>query len=222
MDQTIHNEDLYLGVDQSLASTGWCITNAAGDLIDYDLLRISPASDPKNKKREIPELHPALEAVVGGGEEWLTHNKPMQQYFMAAAVRNMMRNMHIRYNCTRLSENHVMHVCLEGLGFGSTGDAARSLAGLQFMLIDGFYDAFADDYMIKFADPTLRVATPTTVKKFATGKGNASKEEIFDALPDRIKEEFSKIPKSKGRYDLADAYWLSRYGYEMKGKENAT
>lgn len=49
------------------------------------------------------------------------------------------------------------------------------------------------------------------LKKYATGKGNADKQQMFDALPDDVQAKFIKYPKSKGRYDLADAYWLHAY-----------
>lgn len=220
--QVRHKKPLIIGVDQSLASTGWCITDVDGNLIAYDLVQVSPASDPKNKKRDIPVLHPALDVLVGGGEEWLKQNKPMQQYYMAAAVRNVMTNLYLKTNALTMSENAPLHVCMEGLGFGSTGDAARSLAGLQFLLIDGFKTAINDEFTVKFVDSFVDIATPTTVKKFATGSGKATKDEMFDALPKTVKDKFLKIPKTKGRYDLTDAYWLSQYGFVLRGLYNAS
>lgn len=68
-----------------------------------------------------------------------------------------------------LSENKVDQVYLEGYSFGSTGrvfNIAENTAILK-------YNLWAD--MIHFD-----VIPPTTVKKFATGKGNASKEDMFN------------------------------------------
>jgi len=58
----------------------------------------------------------------------------------------------------------------------------------------------------------ISIVPPTTLKKFATGNGNAKKEAMFDALPSETKQVFEeKTLKSKGRFDVTDAYWLSKY-----------
>lgn len=93
---------------------------------------------------------------------------------------------------------------IEGLAMGNIGgNSSRDLAGLQFIMIASFTNAGYD----------VIVTPPTRIKKFATGKGNSKKEALFESLPTELKMKFSSIPKSKGRYDLTDAYWLSRYGY---------
>jgi Holliday junction resolvasome RuvABC endonuclease subunit len=51
---------------------------------------------------------------------------------------------------------------------------------------------------------------PSELKKFATNKGNANKELMFDNLPKEIKNEVEKeYSKNSGLYDITDAYWLS-------------
>lgn len=96
----------------------------------------------------------------------------------------------------------VTHVNIEGLGFGATGDATRNLAGLQYLIITKLLNIGLK--------PTI--VAPTSLKKFATGSGKAKKTEVFDAIEAHNPTYFvklSKVLKTKGRYDLADAYWLA-------------
>lgn len=94
-------------------------------------------------------------------------------------------------------------VALEGLAFGMRGSATRDLAGLQFTIVQ---------YLRKHHhDP--EIITPKTLKKFAVGKGNAKKEDLYEALPDDVKEMIHEkgFKKTTGRYDITDAYWLAKY-----------
>lgn len=90
---------------------------------------------------------------------------------------------------------------IEGLSFASTGNATRNLAGLQFVIVTSIMEDFPK---IK-----INIVAPQTLKKISVQNGHAKKEELFDKLPNDIKEEYIKYPKTNGRFDLTDAYWLS-------------
>ncbi|MGY2463238.1 hypothetical protein [Vreelandella sulfidaeris] len=55
----------------------------------------------------------------------------------------------------------------------------------------------------------VAVIAPTALKKAATTSGRADKQMMLDAVPADDREQLSKIGKTKGRYDLADAYHLA-------------
>ncbi len=95
---------------------------------------------------------------------------------------------------------NVNHIAIEGLAFSKMGDATRDLAGLQFTVVN-FQRMKSRDVLI---------IPPNTVKKIATGKGNAKKEQLYEALPADIKNllDANKYKKTTGRYDLTDAYWI--------------
>ena len=107
-----------------------------------------------------------------------------------------------------LNANKVDQVYLEGYSFGSTGrvfNIAENTAILK-------YNLWGD--MIHFD-----IIPPTTVKKFATGKGNASKEDMFN----KFNEENPNIdlrgiltPRSTGVIsplnDIVDSYYILKYG----------
>lgn len=93
---------------------------------------------------------------------------------------------------------------LEGLPFGNLpGNSGKNLAGLQFVIITKWRAVQGEgrDFIV----------APTALKKFATGSGKAAKDDMVYALPTDIQSEVRAQPKSKGRHDLADAWWLSEY-----------
>jgi len=98
----------------------------------------------------------------------------------------------------------VTRVQIEGLGFNAKGNATRDLSGLQFIIISSLLDA-------GFDTDSIELIAPTSLKKFATGNGKASKDDMFNALPDYERGEIGCYAKSKGRFDLTDAYFLSTF-----------
>lgn len=99
--------------------------------------------------------------------------------------------------------------CIEGLSYGSAGSigsANRDLAGLQFIVISKLLDRIDDQYGL--------ILPPKSLKLFATNSGKAGKDDMVEALKEKYPEFYKslmKVPKTKGRYDLADAFWLSEY-----------
>lgn len=112
----------------------------------------------------------------------------------------------------RLGELHwafePTHLLIEGLAFVAKGNATRELAGLFYCIQD----------RLKYTHgaTSIQVVPPTTLKKFATGKGNAGKPAVRESLPEDVNQYLSlKYPKSKGLSDIVDAYWLARWGQEI-------
>lgn len=119
-------------------------------------------------------------------------------------------------------------VGLEGLAFSKFGDATRDLAGLQFTLVNYLRHVhFYDEVDGEFAPNTnLIIISPNELRKFATTKGNAKKEQMVDSLPKNVLESFQKknYKKTTGLYDVTDAYWIARYVLEVfkrKSKSDA-
>lgn len=102
---------------------------------------------------------------------------------------------------------------LEGLAFAQIGNATRDLAGLQFVIITYLR------HVHKITN-TLTIIAPNELKKFATTKGNAKKQDMVDNLPLDISEVFQKtFKKTKGLYDITDAYWIAKYILELDSKK---
>ena len=64
---------------------------------------------------------------------------------------------------------------------------------------------------------------PSVVKKFATGKGNADKEKMYDQFyvdtGVNLMEVFEQNTLSNPVTDIVDSYYIAKAGYEItKGK----
>lgn len=95
-------------------------------------------------------------------------------------------------------------VILEGLSMGGVSNSSRNLAGLQFCIVNMLIELGLKK--------NITIIAPTSLKKQSVGNGRASKDEMVDGLPEDVKERIMKVPKTRGRYDLTDAYWLCQYG----------
>lgn len=104
-----------------------------------------------------------------------------------------------------LAKNHNPEfIAIEGLAFGMRGSATRDLAGLQFIIVAWLQEIRGFEF---------EIVSPKSVKKFATGSGKASKVEMFDALPQKIKVflvDDLGLKKTKGLYDVTDAYHIGK------------
>lgn len=160
----------FVGIDQSYTSSGYCIVDEAGTVIEIGTVKTS------NKT---------------GGDIYT-------------------RAQSVAVALEQLVKQYDPHMCgIEGLAFGMRGDATRDLAGLQFVIITQFRrETNYGENMV--------IVSPNAVKKFATSKGKASKQEMVDSLPanvlDLIQEKNYK--KSTGLYDVTDAYFIAMYTLE--------
>ena len=68
----------------------------------------------------------------------------------------------------------------------------------------------------KFKTETI---PPTVIKKFATGRGNASKDDMLDAW--KKEDNTFKLIQETGNpaSDIIDAYFICKYGYEQLSED---
>lgn len=103
-----------------------------------------------------------------------------------------------------IRKHHVNVVVLEGISYGSVGSASLvDLAGLNYCIRMTALNIGC----------TIRLASPMSVKKMATGNGGAEKEEMIWAWQNC--EPSIKDIKLKKVDDLADSYFLARI-YEQE------
>jgi hypothetical protein len=108
----------------------------------------------------------------------------------------------------------VTKVFLEGYSFGSTGrvfNIAENTAILKYNLWDAQID--------------IEVIAPTTIKKFATGSGRASKELMYEKFCEENSDAHLKemlTPRSSNIInpvsDIVDAYYILKYGIWCMGE----
>lgn len=104
-----------------------------------------------------------------------------------------------------IKEYGVESVSIEGLAFGSVNaNATRDLAGLQFLIVS--------KVRIVQGIP-IEIIAPTSLKKFATTSGKATKKDMIAALPGTVLEHFKSqgFRVTTGLADLTDAYFLAQF-----------
>ena len=115
-----------------------------------------------------------------------------------AKLRGAERLMHIEREIAQVAEMDLKLIAIEGYSFGSQGRAIFQIGELGGVLRRLFF-------VLKI--PYLEIP-PQTLKKFATGKGNAHKDEVMLAVYKRWGLECANS-------DQADAYVLARIGWTL-------
>ena len=104
-------------------------------------------------------------------------------------------------------------VMIEDYSFGSKGkvfNLAENCGILKYMLYKAGYRFFT--------------VPPTVVKKFATGKGNATKDKMYGKFVEETEIDLHKIisPTTKlgsPTTDIVDAWYIARYMHELTNKK---
>lgn len=188
-----------MGVDQSLNSTGVCVYSAVKRTVKgtpkinicrpmyYNIL-----PEQKVTKKLASTEHESFKILTYFKQE----GNDYESKELAKTTNIMAICSHIGY---LIETWHPDALVMEGISYGSVGSASLiDLAGLNFCI---------RQLAIKHGTP-VRLASPMTVKKLATGNGGALKEEMVWAWRNcdkLIKDlDITKVD------DLADAYWLAR------------
>lgn len=110
-----------------------------------------------------------------------------------------------------MSVHKVDMVYIEGYSYGSTGKVfhiAENTAVLKYNLWDAKLD--------------FEIVPPTVIKKYATGKGNANKEKMYEAFVNEnpnVDLRSDLTPRSSNVIspvsDVVDAYFIAKYGLSI-------
>ena len=97
-------------------------------------------------------------------------------------------------------------IFIEGYSFGSKGQAVFQIAENGGIL----------KYRLK--EYNYRILVPSVIKKFATGKGNADKQKMYEQFTKDTNTNLMKvfdIPTLNNPVtDVIDAYYIAKAGYE--------
>lgn len=97
---------------------------------------------------------------------------------------------------------------IEASSFGSSGPGHDELAGLRVLTRYRLY---------RLGIPYVLVP-PATLKKYTTGRGNATKDQMVAAMDALYGHGMASIVKAHGRYDQTDAFALAAMGYDAMGQ----
>lgn len=179
--------DVVMGIDPSINSTGVCITTNNKD--KYILI-------PGKLTKKMREFRSDYIDIIcynkanpqGGGYEEKEYIKTCNIYAICEILENL------------IIINHVTHVNMEGISYGSVGSAALAdLAGLNFAI----------RCMLKRNNISFTTVPPTGLKKFAVANGSADKDLMVYAWK-TVQPQIRDITNIKVD-DLADSYFLAHY-----------
>lgn len=195
--------DIFIGIDPSTNSSGVVVlTYKDEELISENYYIIKP--DKLTKKEAAAELDVANFSYV-------LYNKltsETEDDHFEAEIKKTKNFIRIVSKCSecilkeanKYKANYRLHICQESISYGSV-KLTRSifdLSGLNYLL---------RNMALHLQDCDLIIATPSEIKKFASGAGNAKKEvmvELFKAGHPKF-----NLPKLD---DVADAYWMAKFG----------
>ena len=188
-----------IGVDQSLTCTGIVAGLPSFGLSeDFEMLKYVTITT--NKDTDTTTLTKA--ATMHWGED------QVKTIARCSIVANQVIDFCKEFCAEHLKDGDTLSFSIEGLAWGARGNAVRDLASLQGLIIEAALRGLPVD--------NVSIISPTTVKKRATGDGKAKKDALFESLPPDAHDKFLEYKKTKGRYDLTDAYWIAAVGGEGK------
>ena len=208
------NTILYVGIDPSINSTGITIARYENNVeVEIKFYIIKNGKLTKRESAANDSID-NFEYIIYNKID-LTQFKDDNHVFEYYKTKNMVEVVNTIYDLI-LNEAKkyisAVNVVIEGISYGSSirTKSVFDLAGLNYMIR---YKLITGDIQ----HLNLSIATPSNIKKYATGKGNANKESIMTIFK-YIFPEMQNIPKLD---DIADSYFMAYFALELD-KKNGT
>lgn len=202
---------LYVGIDPSINSTGITIARYENNVeVEIKFYIIKNGKLTKRESAANDSID-NFEYIIYNKID-LTQFKDDNHVFEYYKTKNMVEVVNTIYDLI-LNEvkkyTSTVNVVIEGISYGSSirTKSVFDLAGLNYMIR---YKLITSDIQ----HLNLSIATPSNIKKYATGKGNANKESIMTIFK-YIFPEMQNIPKLD---DIADSYFMAMFSRDIECK----
>jgi Holliday junction resolvasome RuvABC endonuclease subunit len=178
-----------VGIDYSLNSPAICI---AGDDFDFDKCSFHFLT---SKKKHIGKFGKNI-----FGYEIKDYKTPIERFTNISTWALDIIHKH---------KTDTAKVFIEGYSFGSKGQAVFQIAENCGIL----------KYRLQLSPSILYdTVVPSVIKKFASGKGNADKQLMYDSFNKHTKQDLLKMfdmgKLSNPVTDIVDSYYIAKVGYE--------
>ena len=178
-----------VGIDYSLNSPAICI---AGDDFDFDKCSFHFLT---SKKKHIGKFGKNI-----FGYEHKEYNTPIERF---TNISTWALDIIHKY------KSDTAKVFIEGYSFGSKGQAVFQIAENCGIL----------KYRLQLSPSILYdTVVPSVVKKYASGKGNADKQLMYDSFIKHTKQDLLKMfdmgKLNNPVTDIVDSYYIAKVGYE--------
>ena len=205
------NTILYVGIDPSINSTGITIARYENNVeVEIKFYIIKNGKLTKRESAANDSID-NFEYIIYNKID-LTQFKDDNHVFEYYKTKNMVEVVNTIYDLI-LNEvkkyTSTVNVVIEGISYGSSirTKSVFDLAGLNYMIR---YKLITSDIQ----HLNLSIATPSNIKKYETGKGNANKESIMTIFK-YIFPEMQNIPKLD---DIADSYFMAMFSRDIECK----
>lgn len=203
--------NIFVGIDPSINSTGVCILETDDNnkqvnckfyiIKNGKLTKKESKAEDDNAKIFQYVLYEKLDTSIKNIEDYKTleWNKTKNMINVCKCIKDIV----FKYISNHNGVLNV-YVCQEGISYGSTvkTKSVFDLAGLNYLLRSTFINSSVCNYFV--------IASPSEIKKFATGKGNANKEmmvNMFSCIFPNL-----QLPKVD---DICDAYFMANYASKL-------
>ena len=205
------NTILYVGIDPSINSTGITIARYENNVeVEIKFYIIKNGKLTKRESAANDSID-NFEYIIYNKID-LTQFKDDNHVFEYYKTKNMVEVVNTIYDLI-LNEvkkySAIVNVVIEGISYGSSirTKSIFDLAGLNYMIR---YKLITGDIQ----HLNLSIATPSNIKKYATGRGNANRESIMTIFK-YIFPEMQNIPKLD---DIADSYFMAMFSRDIECK----
>lgn len=195
--------EYFVGIDPSINSTGICIRKYDGEnFVKENFVILTPNRKLTKKENTANDSIFNFEYVFYDSEDLKTYSgmnhfseywKSWNMICCAKAIKDVVKEF-TKDNPEKIS------IVLEGISYGSSVRTRSifDLAGLNYLVREKF---------IEKENIIVTIATPSEIKKFASGNGNCNKEVIV-SLFKASHPELEIVPKID---DISDAWFMSNY-----------
>lgn len=202
-------KNYYIGVDQSLNSSGLCILVYDDNKFKKEYFAIVKTSK-LNKKEKLASIsnknfeYHVCDIVDLKQYENDNHNK---EFFKTKNFISVLDKICEVIKSKIRGKDANIFIVQEGISYGSSlrTKSIFDLAGLNYLLRYKLLE-----FSSKFNNFKFWIIPPTEIKKFATGKGNANKDFMITTFKS-IYPDFD-LPKID---DVVDAYFMAQYAKKL-------
>ena len=210
--------EYFIGIDPSINSTGICVQKYDGELkISENFIILKPGDRNKPESKWLTRKENIANESFSNFQysfytiEDLSPYKELNHYceywkswnicMCAKTIKDIIKEW-------TKDDPQCVNIIMEGISYGSVQRTKSifDLAGLNYLVRDKFIGK--DEF-------NIIIATPSEIKKFASGNGNCKKE-IMVNLFKLSHNEFEIIPKID---DISDAWFMANYAKKLYDDE---
>ena len=201
--------EIYVGIDQSINSTGICVKLYENDKLVKEHFYIITNKVTKKTLAYSETLnnfdyifYDKKEKSESGDNNEFEWNKLHNNILITDNILNI-----IKSNISSVLDR--IYIGMEGISYQSSQTKSLlDLAGLSTLIRYRLYKFFLS-HQDNIGE--IKIFTPGEIKKFASGNGNCSKD-VMVGLYKTSYKEIAQLPKID---DIADAYWICTYFKEL-------